>query len=416
MGAPAVLAAVDPKTAINDFRAVIDEMTSAYAQAINGKITPAAASAARDATDQAMRDIMTAMKTSGGNSVEAIRTLKGINREAAEAVENGILGGFSSHDEMLSTLVSDPAQSADRWRSFLNAPAKGNEALENRMRLNFFLAHRKANKSAEEAARAVRQDLLDYTQATPQNQIFRDIIPFGAFLSQSIPQALVVPKVISAAGQLLGNQPDEPLMPNMEDKINIPVGIDPQGNAKYLTSLGLPLESLGQIPTGQEDLLSKLAGVAHPVIRTSIGFATGEDPVFGTPFGSYDKTPALFQAFGADPNGEAGRVWALLNQMGVTTFAAPIMRPTQTLMDERLTDAEKVARLLSGIRVQSVDPVRAEQAAIQDALQWNPQIKRSVNYYTTGGDQETLQMLEEFKQASKALREKIKAEKAAAGL
>jgi hypothetical protein len=124
----------------------------------------------------------------------------------------------------------------------------------------------------------------------------------------------------------------------------------------------------------------------------------------------------LFQAFGADPNGEAGRVWALLNQMGVTTFAAPIMRPTQTLMDERLTDAEKVARLLSGIRVQSVDPVRAEQAAIQDALQWNPQIKRSVNYYTTGGDQETLQMLEEFKQASKALREKIKAEKAAAGL
>lgn len=411
---PSVKAALNPETAFIDVRAVFDELIGGYAQAKNGAITAAHTGAARDATDEALRSVATAMKASGGNSLDAMRTIRGTNAYAAEALDNGVLGGFSSHDDMLSTLTSDPAQAKARLKAFLDSPAKANEALENRMRMNFFIAQRKAGKSPAEAAAAVRQDLLDYTQATPQNRLARDIFPFFAFLSQSIPQTLASPIALASAVQVLGNQPDEPLMPNMQDKVNISLGADSQGNAKYLTSLGLPLESLGQIPTGQSDALSKLAGMSHPVLRTGIGFLTGEDPVFNSPFGSYDKNPLLFQAAGADPNSELGRAWAALNQSGVTTFAAPVMRPSQTLLDERLSPAEKAARLLTGMRVQSVDPVRAEQATIRDALRWNPDIRQSVNYYTTGGDPETVQMLEEFKQASKALREKIKAEKAAA--
>lgn len=412
---PAVRAALNPTTAMNDVRAVIDELVGGYAQAMNGKITPAHVGVARDATDEALRAIATGIKVGGGNSLEAMRAIRGSNAYAAEALENGVLGGFSSHDEMLSALTSDPAQAKARFKSFLDSPAKANEALENRMRLNFFIAQRKAGMSPSEAAAAVRHDLLDYTQATPQNRLARDIFPFFAFLSQSIPQTLASPIAMSSAVQVLGNQPDEPLMPNMKDKVNISLGADAQGNAKYLTSLGLPIESLGQIPTGQEDALAKLAGMSHPFLRTSIGWATGEDPVFNSPFGSYDKNPLLFQAAGADPNSELGKAWAALNQAGVTTFASPVLRPAQTLLDDRLTAGEKASRLLTGARVQSVDPVRAEQATIRDALRWNPDIRQSVNYYTTGGDPETIQMLEEFKQASKALREKIKAEKAAAG-
>ena len=412
---PAVLASLNPTTAMNDVRAVIDELVGGYAQAINGKITPAHVGVARDATDEALRAIATGMKVGEGNSLEAMRAIRGSNAYAAEAMENGVLGGFSSHDEMLSALTSDPTQAKARLKAFLDSPAKANEALENRMRLNFFIAQRKAGMSPSEAAASVRHDLLDYTQATPQNRLARDIFPFFAFLSQSIPQTLASPIALSSAVQVLGNQPDEPLMPNMKDKVNISLGADSQGNAKYLTSLGLPIESLGQIPTGQEDFLAKLAGMSHPFLRTGIGWATGEDPVFNSPFGSYDKNPLLFQAAGADPNSELGKAWAALNQAGVTTFASPVMRPAQTLLDDRLTAGEKASRLLTGARVQSVDPVRAEQATIRDALRWNPDIRQSVNYYTTGGDPETIQMLEEFKQASKALREKIKAEKAAAG-
>lgn len=412
---PAVRASLNPTTAMNDVRAVIDELVGGYAQAMNGKITPAHVGVARDATDEALRAIATGMKVGEGNSLEAMRAIRGSNAYAAEALENGVLGGFSSHDEMLSALTSDPTQAKARLKAFLDSPAKANEALENRMRLNFFIAHRMAKMSPSEAAAAVRHDLLDYTQATPQNRLARDIFPFFAFLSQSIPQTLASPIAMSSAVQVLGNQPDEPLMPNMKDKVNISLGADAQGNAKYLTSLGLPIESLGQIPTGQGDFLAKVAGMAHPFLRTGIGWATGEDPVFNSPFGSYDKNPLLFQAAGADPNSELGKAWAALNQAGVTTFAAPVLRPAQTLLDDRLTAGEKASRLLTGARVQSVDPVRAEQATIRDALRWNPDIRQSVNYYTTGGDPETIQMLEEFKQASKALREKIKAEKAAAG-
>jgi hypothetical protein len=347
------------------------------------------------------------MDASGGNSLLALDALRKTNAKAAEALENNIVNGFSSHDELLSQISRDPATNSARLKAFMGAPASANEALENRMRLNFYLAHRNSGASAMDAANAVRNDLLDYSQATPQNRLMRDIIPFGAFLSQSIPQTLNSRLMVSAASNSLQGG-DDPLMPHMGDKLNIPLGLDEIGNPQYLTSLGLPMETLGQIPTGQEDALRKLGSVAHPLLRGALGWASGEDPGTGMRFGANDKVPLALQALGAPETSELARTFNTLGQFGLTTPLAPLLRPTQTVFDDRLSLAEKAARLGVGARIQSVDPSLAEQENLKEVLRLNPDVKQYTSFYTTGQDPETIQMLEELKRASKEYRQKLK--------
>jgi len=406
---PVVRASLNPATGLNDLRAVIDEFTESYSQAIKGAVPANAARAARDAVDGEILAMKAAMQATAGNSVEAIKSLKMTNPIAAEALENGIVNGFSSHDELLSQLSRDPATAGARLKAFLDSPAAANEALENRMRINFYMANRNAGKSVEQAANAVRSDLLDYSQATPQNRLMRDIIPFGAFFSQSIRQTFNSPIMRSAVVNTLGN-PEEPIMPYMEDRLNVPLGMDEQGKAQYLTSLGLPFESVGQIPTGQQDALRKVGGMVHPLLRAGLGWATGEDPATGMRFGGNDKAPELLQQLGADERSEFARQFNLLGQTGLTTPLAPLLRPTQTIFDDKLSLPEKAMRLSLGARINSVDQNLAEQEGIKDILRLNPAVSSRVQYYTKGQDPEVVQMLEELKQASKAYRDSLKSQ------
>jgi hypothetical protein len=91
----------------------------------------------------------------------------------------------------------------------------------------------------------------------------------------------------------------------------------------------------------------------------------------------------------------------------------PIFDPINTLLDDRLTAAQQATRLATGLRVQSVDTDRAVQQQIEEALRENPRIKTHTSFYDQSGDEEMQALLQHYREATKVVRDKRKAQLAA---
>jgi hypothetical protein len=357
-----------------------------------------------DALAQRFATINNAFAQSGGRADKAIAGLTGIEQEL---VRNRLISGGVSGDEMAKHLQT----SGDKgWLQRLwNAPAEANELMETRMRGGMYIALRDGGMGEAEAVATVKRMALDYDMSSTKNRIFRDLFPFGAFVSQTVPQTLKSPATLALASNAYAQATNEPIYPSMEGNVNLRAGYDEKGNPTYLTSLGLPFEVLGDIPlSGDEG--RKAIGQMHPFIKTAYGAITGNDASFGTRFGSYDKSPALLQALGVDEHGEVGRHWSMLRGSGLVQPLMPLFDPINTLLDDTQTAGQKASRLLTGARVQSVDTDRAVQQQLEEALRENPRIKTHTSFYDQSGDEEMQALLQHYRDATKVVRDKRKAE------
>ncbi len=322
-----------------------------------------------------------------------------------EALDNRVLDDFVSSEQLMGELQRTPAK--QRTMDILTWPAAIARGVEQRMRIGTYMDLRKSGVSAQDAAKTVRDTYLDYSVPGLANRTFRDIIPFGAFLSQNVKQQAkflaAQPSVAVATSQLYGQDEGLPKYPWLEQQMAIPTGLDEQGNAQYLTSFGLPIEGLTAVPgLGASDLYRDVVGSMQPLLKTGIAYAVDKDPFTGRDFGEYDKIMN-------QEAGKLGRAYNVLMGTGLTQAVGTPMGQIANLADERKSIAERALQFGTGMRFTSVDPDLAERQQLEDYLNTRPDIRTAPTYYQTGEDDEVTQLLKDLRDAKARLKAKREA-------
>jgi hypothetical protein len=287
-------------------------------------------------------------------------------------------------------------------------PAAIGQGLEQRIRLGTFKELVKGGKSLDDAARIVKDTALDYNVPGIANRRFRDIVPFGAFITQNAKQQAgfiaKYPGVAVGAEHFFGEgHGDELKYPYMDEQLAIPNGLDEEGNPRYITSIGLPLEGLANIGTSYRSTVGNL----QPLLKAAASSVTGIDPFTGGQYGTYEKIAGVEM-------GEAGRKLNMVASTGLLQPFTSLLQPITLAMDDRKSIPEKLMQATTYLRQTSVDPHRAERQRVEELLKDMPDVKQYKSYYKTDENPEVDELLGRLKDARAALKEKRAA--AAAGL
>jgi len=353
-----------------------------------------------------------AMKQAQGSTAK-FRELLGQHKDGAmlqEALDNGVLDNFVSSEQLISDMAKTPTK--QRVQDWMEWPAAATRGLEQRMRLGTFLDLRKSGvaKDGADAAKTIRDTYLDYSTPGVANRTFRDVVPFGAFLSQNIKQQAGFvarhPVAAIAAAPLFGGSDDEnlPKYPWLDQQMALPIGLDEKGNSQYLTSFGLPLEGLTQIPgLSQGDLYRDLVSPLQPLLKTGIAYAADKDPFTGDKFGTYDKLLG-------EPMGGFGRAVNIAKGTGLTQPITGPLDQVATGLDDRKSILERGLQLATGARFASVDPDVATRQRLEAFLENRPDIRAAPSYYQTAEekDPELQAVLQELQQTKERLKAKRK--------
>ena len=365
---------------------------------------------------RAIEAVESALAQSGG-SAKTARELLG-NAENGEylvaAMDHGVLNNFVRAEELLARMSGN-----DAWRKtkdVLMWPAHIAQGVEQRMRLGTFMDLLKSKVPAGEAGRTIKDTFLDYDVPGIENRTFRDLIPFGAFLTQNIKQQAKFiaekPGVAVAAGQLFGNDDEMPKYPWLDQQLSVPIGLDEKGNPQYISSFRMPIEGLAEVPgTGGADLWSDIVGNMNPLLKSGLAYAANRDPFTGGDFG-YDKIMG-------EPMGAAGRAYNVVMGTGLTQAVGTPLKTVENLLDDRKSPLERAGQFLTGVRTVSVDPDTAKKQRIEQFLEQHPEVKQYSDYFIPKGqeaDPGLSDLMKELEAAKGRLKEKREAAKAQASL
>ena len=319
------------------------------------------------------------------------------------AIDNGVLDTFISSEGMLRTLSRNAKDSskAKSWLArggdMINAPAAAFQGVESRMRLATYLDLMDRGYDPQTAGMLVADTYLDYALSSSGNRLMRDLVPFWQFTGQSIPQQAKFmyrhPVVGVGLAQTMGGD-DEPVMPWIEEQPHLK--IDDEGN--YLAGLGLPVETLANIPTSGREFERDVVGMSHPLLKTAYSSVTGRDPFFGSKAGRYDKFM-----------GESSEFGRIYNQIASTGLIQPLETPLSMLeqaTDERKSAGQRLFNLFSGAKIVTSDPDRALAQQLQDLIDDNPHIRTAEIPFQTGQDEAAGNLLKSLRAAKKRINAK----------
>ena len=358
-------------------------------------------------------EVDSAFKQAAGDPRKALAYIA--NPTMRAAVERGVLGNNFVDTEQL-------IKSASRggWKALggniIDYPGDMFRGAEQLMRYGLFKDLVKSGKSTDDAARIVRDSFYDYSISSAQNRTARSVIPFFQFMAKAIPQQAALmaerPAIASAVGNLYAQGRDEPVLPNMEGKVNIPIGVDEQGNRQYLSNLGLPFEALSALPNLSASPLQagrqfeqNVIGASQPLLKAAYSYASARDPYFGSVPGSYSRVAGQ----------DLGQTGAILNQLLNTgiPFSSAITSPLGVAgkaLDERTSLPEMAVNQLTGARVQTVDPSRAIRDRLQALLERSPTINQYRDFYAKPGDEDALALLQAYQDAKASIKAQKKAQ------
>ena len=293
------------------------------------------------------------------------------------------------------------------------------------MRLGQYMDLRRGGVSADSAARAVSDMYLDYSVAGVADRTVRDIIPFAAFLTRTIPQQFGALSRYGAyrsgvASVYGGERNDVTLPPWINEQANVPLGVnDADGNPIVAAGFGLPFESLNLIPSSAtipelaRAVRRSVVAQSSPVFKEAYAQISGRDPFFGSKTGSYDRTPQFLQWFGAEERSETGRTIQNLRRVGLTAPLEPFIGQTDIIGRGARSAKEgdlkgvsnEVIRFFTGARLQSVNEKQAVVQQLRERIETDPRVEAGEFLYTRSADPATKALLDAFKRAQKEARE-----------
>ncbi len=354
-------------------------------------------------------EVDNAFKTSGGDPRKALNSIK--DPTMRSAVARGVLGNNFINTEAMVKATTDGG-----WKAFgkklWEYPAVMFKGMEQRMRYGLYKSQIAKGVPEDQAAKTVSDTFYDYRVSSTENRLARDVIPFFQFTAKAVPQQgkflAENPLALSAMANLSGGSRGEALPPYLEGKINIPFGRDEQGNKQVISNLGLPVEALGWLPNPSADLSQvgrqleqNQVGSSHPLLKTLFSTVSGEDPYFGTPYGSYSKVGGV----------DLGKPGAALNQLlgtglpGASALSGALGFGSK-VTDDRTSTGEKLANLLTGAKIASIDPDVALRQKLQEYLANNPNISQFRSFYQTDKTDEGQALIHELQQAKKRIKDK----------
>lgn len=400
--------------AFYQFRNGLNDLARSFTEAYGGALFGGSGWGRGDKLGEALNLVEDAFKRAK-NTADVDGILRATRPDLADAVKYGVLDGFVSTEELVGKLSRNPTWG--KVKDLYDAPAIMFQAIEQRGRLGAYLRmHQKSGDPASVAAK-VKDAFFDYDISSPENRTLRDWVPFGQFVAKAIPQQAKLlserPAVGVAAAPLFtdtsGDEP--PIYPWMQGKTRMGVGADAAGNEQYLTGFGLPLEALDVVPNlsagfrqAGRDVSQGVVSQLNPLVKSGVAWAMGKDPYFGTDFGSYDKIPGVGNA------GDAGRLVNIAAGTGLLDrFGYGMVRQAGNLMDDTKGAGARVADLMTGAKLVSVDPDRAGVQAMQEYLGNRPDIKSYKTFYSNEDDPELKQVMQAIQQAKKNIKAKQEA-------
>lgn len=364
-------------------------------------------------TKNEFKQLDDAYKVSGGDPRKALGAIN--DNVMRSAAERGLFGNnFINTEELIAQAQKNGLREVGA--RLMDYPGYMFKGAEQRMRYALYKDLVRNGKSYDDAARIVRDSFYDYNISSAENRLARDVIPFFQFMAKSIPQQAKLmaekPALASTIANTYAQGRDEPVMPNMEGKLNLPIGTDKQGNRQFITNLGLPFESLSVIPnlsanplqTGR-DVEQGIVSALHPLLKMPYRYISGQDPYFGSLPGSYQKVA------GQDLGATGGAINELLaSPVPFASVGQSLLSQVGRATDERQSPLERLIGMTTGVRTQSVDPSRAIRDRLQALLERDPSISSYRDFYAKPGDEDALALLQAYQDAKANIKAQKKAQ------
>jgi len=189
------------------------------------------------------------------------------------------------------------------------AGAKVTTAVEDFTRTWHYLSRLEQGATKAEAAASVRRWLFDYGDLTDtEKKVFKRIFFFYNWPRKVIPLMLKAyieePAKMAALTRLTtmpSNQRGQTVPEFVRQSVGIPLGPGPEGQDRYLTGLGSPLEELqkldftspeGGFAGGLQKLGRSVVSNLNPLLKLGVEYPTGRETYFDRPISEGDYAPA----------------------------------------------------------------------------------------------------------------------------
>lgn len=254
---------------------------------------------------------------------------------------------------------------------FVNTGREIGNNIEDWMRTSHYLAKRLDGYAPGVAAESTAKYHIDYSKATQgEKQILKRIVPWYGFSRGSLPPLLedlvTRPAKVGQGIRLTSGARDEgEFAPAyIAEGASMPFFGAPEGNARYLSSFGLPFEDdafkmVGSLGSGNvRRAITQAVGMTAPFPKVLGEIAS--DTQFYSGRRLSDLQPSqLLSLNGMLPD----RLAQGLTQVVANSPAARFVSTADRAMDTRKWDGTGLLNLLSGVRVSDVDLARAKPAA-----------------------------------------------------
>ena len=315
--------------------------------------------------------------------------------------------------------------------------------IDSTVRTTFILDRLKKTNSMKQALADADRILLN---ANPKNftrfehKWMKSIIPYYSFMRQTLP-LFASEMMVNPGGKLgmviratrLGQGGEEDYVPYQYlDSAAIPLGETDEGQLKYLTSLGLMHEDAvkyaGNALQGDlRGLMQHALSSSNPAMKWLIESSTNtslfsQGPMGGRRLDDLDPTMGRIALnLGLQSPNASGRPTPVIGPISESVAAmSPVSRllsSTKIATDKRLTPSEKVWRLVTGVRVETVEKdqitrdLRDRLNALQIKLGARPLTivsgaDKLKEFALANGDTETAMQLEQIEKAL-ALQKKL---------
>jgi hypothetical protein len=251
--------------------------------------------------------------------------------------------------------------------------AQGN--IDDFVQLGHYIAKLRNGFDPATAGLAVKKYHNDYSALTStERNVLKAVAPWYSFSRRSLPPLLedlvTKPAKVGSALRLTSGvrEPGQFVPGFIAEGASVPVPGAPEGQQRYISSFGLPIEdeafkTLGSFASGDFSRgLQSLIGMANPLVKAPLELG------FGTQLYSGRRLEDLrpLTATAGLLNEDSGR---LVSQIVANSPASRFASTFDKLLDERKGTATALMNAMSGVRLQDVDPAEQRTQAAKRVLE-----------------------------------------------